>query len=66
MEEALHCTQYLEMIDTFELDREEIYNMFLTDNVMYEKNSHILEVYERLKVSNDVTTEDKILHSLLT
>ena len=61
MEEALHCTQYLEMIDTFELDREEIYNMFLTDNVMYEKNSHILEVYERLKASNDVTTEDKIL-----
>lgn len=59
MEEALHCTQYLEMIDTFELDREEVYSMFESDEVMYGKNQHILDVYEDL--SNDATLEGKIL-----
>ena len=59
MEEALHCTQYLKMVDTFELDREEIYNLFQSDEVMYGKNNHIIEVYDGL--ASKPTTEDKIL-----
>lgn len=58
-EEGLHCTQYLDMIDTFELDREEVYNLFQSDEVMYGKNQHILDVYEGL--SKAPTIEDKIL-----
>ena len=58
-EEGLHCTQYLDMIDTFELDRDEVYNLFETDEVMYGKNQHILDVYENLAVNP--TIEDKIL-----
>lgn len=59
MEEALHCTQYLKMIDTFELDREEVYNLFQKDEVMYGKNEHILNVYDSL--SKDPSIEGKIL-----
>lgn len=59
MEEALHCTQYLKMVDTFELDREEVYNLFQNDKVMYGKNLHIISVYDNL--AKNPTIEDKIL-----
>lgn len=57
-EEALHVESYLEIVDSLELDRNEVYNMFKTDSILNKKNQHIIDVYEEL--AKEPTTQGKI------
>ena len=57
-EEALHVESYLEIVDSLELDRDEVYNMFKTDSILNKKNQHIIDVYEEL--AKEPTVQGKI------
>lgn len=58
-EEALHSSSYAVMVESISENTDEIYDMWRTDAVLLEKNTHIAAVYEELE--NDPSDENKLL-----
>lgn len=55
-EEEVHVLTYDRMISTLEMDAVETYNLFLSDDLLHRKNSHIIYMAER--VGRDYTPEN--------
>jgi ribonucleoside-diphosphate reductase beta chain len=58
-EEALHSSSYAVMVESISENTDEIYNMWRSDAVLFDKNSHIAAIYEEL--DENPTDENKLL-----
>jgi len=60
MEEALHSQSYAVMVDDISVNGDEIYEMWRKDKVLFGKNKHILDVYEKFATKAETDDESKI------
>ena len=58
-EEALHSSSYAVMVESISENTDEIYDMWRKDEVLYNKNSYIAQVYKDLE--DDPNDEHKLL-----
>ena len=56
-EEALHSQSYAVMVDSISANSLEIYEMWRKDKILFEKNKHILDIYDRY--AEDAENEDE-------
>jgi len=59
-EEALHSQSYAVMVDSISINSNEIYEMWRKDQKLFNKNKHILDIYEEYASQCETSNEAKI------